>query len=435
MISMKVDAIIIGAGVIGAACAYELAKTGRKTLNIDMLPAAGYGSTSNSCAIIRVYYSTIDSTALAYEAFHYWQEWASYLGAKDGRGLAEFHDTGTLVMKTGSNGYMRKSCAIMDELNIPYEHWSASKISSHLHSLDLKCFAPAKLRSNPNFGQPSGGEISGGVYFPAGGYVNDPQLATRNLQNAAETCGGEFMFGRRVTEIKKSDNRISSVVLDDGQEIEADILINAAGPYSRKVNELVDAQKDMRITTRAIKQEVVHLPAPDGFELGRSGLVISDSDIACYSRPEVGNHILIGSEDPECDIGHEVDPDDWDNNFSEQWTTQAMRQAQRIPSLGITSKMRGAVDLYDVTEDWAPIYDKSSIHGYFMAIGTSGNQFKNAPVAGKIMSALISHADAKKDHDVAPAQIKLEHIGHNLDLTHFSRLRNINPDSSFSVLG
>ena len=118
LVSMKVDAIIIGAGVIGAACAYELAKTGRKTLNIDMLPAAGYGSTSNSCSIIRVYYSTIDSTALAYESFHYWQEWASYLGAKDERGLAKFHGTGTLVMKTGSNGYMKKSQMLMNQRNL-----------------------------------------------------------------------------------------------------------------------------------------------------------------------------------------------------------------------------------------------------------------------------------------------------------------------------
>ena len=43
------DAIIIGAGVIGAAIGYELARGGRRTLNIDKLPAAGYGSTSNSC--------------------------------------------------------------------------------------------------------------------------------------------------------------------------------------------------------------------------------------------------------------------------------------------------------------------------------------------------------------------------------------------------
>ena len=54
------DAVVIGAGIIGAAVGYELSQMGRKTLNIDMLPASGYGSTSNSCAVIRVYYSTLD---------------------------------------------------------------------------------------------------------------------------------------------------------------------------------------------------------------------------------------------------------------------------------------------------------------------------------------------------------------------------------------
>jgi sarcosine oxidase subunit beta len=51
--STQYDAIIIGAGIIGGAIGLELARTGSKTLNVDRLPAAGYGSTSNSCAIIR----------------------------------------------------------------------------------------------------------------------------------------------------------------------------------------------------------------------------------------------------------------------------------------------------------------------------------------------------------------------------------------------
>ncbi len=34
----KYDAIIIGAGVIGAPIAYEMAKMGYKTLNVDKLP-------------------------------------------------------------------------------------------------------------------------------------------------------------------------------------------------------------------------------------------------------------------------------------------------------------------------------------------------------------------------------------------------------------
>ena len=54
------DAIVIGAGIIGCCVAFELAKKGYKTLNVDKLPEAGSGSTSNSCAVIRLHYSTPD---------------------------------------------------------------------------------------------------------------------------------------------------------------------------------------------------------------------------------------------------------------------------------------------------------------------------------------------------------------------------------------
>jgi glycine/D-amino acid oxidase-like deaminating enzyme len=62
--SARYDAIIIGAGIIGACTAFELAKRGWRTLNVDRLPAAGYGSTGSSCAIIRTHYSTLDGAAL-----------------------------------------------------------------------------------------------------------------------------------------------------------------------------------------------------------------------------------------------------------------------------------------------------------------------------------------------------------------------------------
>ena len=102
------DAIVIGAGVIGAAIGLELARSGRRVLNVDRLPAAGYGSTGNSCAIIRVHYSTLDGTALAYDSYFDWKGWADYLGAPDERGLAEFRDCGCLVMKTEQNGRLTR---------------------------------------------------------------------------------------------------------------------------------------------------------------------------------------------------------------------------------------------------------------------------------------------------------------------------------------
>jgi sarcosine oxidase subunit beta len=191
----------------------------------------------------------------------------------------------------------------------------------------------------------------------------------------------------------------------------------------------------MRITTRALKQEVAHVPFPKGFDFEREGLVTSDSDVGCYCRPEIGNHILIGSEDPPCDPREWVDPDDYDRNFSEQWQVQVQRVAQRIPDLPVSSPLKGVVDLYDVTEDWIPIYDKSDLAGFYMACGTSGNQFKNAPVAGAMMAELIIACEGGRDHDRDPLPFRLEHLGRTIDLGFYSRRREINPESSFSVLG
>ena len=55
--------------------------------------------------------------------------------------------------------------------------------------------------SDEGFGEPSGGELSGGVFWPTAGYISDPQLSTHNLQRAAEAKGAEFLFGREVVEI------------------------------------------------------------------------------------------------------------------------------------------------------------------------------------------------------------------------------------------
>ena len=64
----KFDILIIGAGIIGCCIAFELSKKGYRTLNVDFQPAAGAGSTSNSCGNVRFYYSTRDGVALAYES-------------------------------------------------------------------------------------------------------------------------------------------------------------------------------------------------------------------------------------------------------------------------------------------------------------------------------------------------------------------------------
>ena len=430
------DAVIIGAGIIGCSIALELSKQGFKTLNVDKLPSAGYGSTSNSCAVIRAHYSTLEGTAVAYESYQYWNDWAGYLGVKDPAGLAEFNKRGVLVFKSRVNDELKKVRDIMRELGIGFEDWDIDKIKEKFPILNHISYYPPRRPDDPDFGKPNETALSGAVYYPEGGYISDPVLSTHNVQVAAEAHGAVFKFDTKVVDISKTGQGVNGVVIEDGTLIEAPVVVNAAGPHSFIINRLAGVESGMKIKTRALRHEVVHLPAPEGFDYESIGCPSSDSDVGAYWRPEVGNHILTGSEDPACDPKEWIeDPDNFDRNLTAQAKAQAYRLALRIPDLTIPNRLEGVVDLYDVTDDWIPIYDKSDLPGFFMAIGTSGNQYKNAPVAGKIMAELIVRCSNGLDHDTDPLVFHLKNINRDVNLRFYSRLREVNTESSFSVLG
>ncbi|MFK7853856.1 MAG: NAD(P)/FAD-dependent oxidoreductase [Granulosicoccus sp.] len=430
-----VDAIIIGSGVIGASIAFELSKAGLSCLSLDRNKQAGHGSTAGSCAIIRMHYSTYDGTALAWEGYHYWRDWADYLGIAD-HNLARFIESGCLVMKTAENGHLHKHMKNSESLDCPFEEWSDEQIRTKLPIYSLQSYAPAKPRTHAQFGQSNGDHIRAGVYWPNAGYVTDPALSAQNLMSAATEKGARLRLGEEVTDILQTANRVTGVRLATGEELHAPIVINVAGPASSRINAMAGVLDDMTIKTRALRQEVVHVPSPEGFNFESNGLVVSDSDISVYCRPEHGNHILIGSEDPACDKHDWVDDDkNYNREFTEQWNTQAQRYAQRVPELGIPQRSRGVVDLYDASTDWIPIYDKSSLSGFYMACGSSGNQYKNAPIAGKLMASLINYCESGNDHDDKPMQFELPYINRIIDAGFYSRKRPINQESSFSVLG
>ena len=135
--------------------------------------------------------------------------------------------------------------------------------------------------------------------------------------------------------------------------------------------------------------------------------------------------MIIGGVEAECDplvwvddpdtTGPEIDP--------AMWEAVMYRTARRIPELEIPHRPTGLADHYDVTEDWVPIYDRSSLDGYYLAIGTSGNQFKTAPLVGEIVRDLIAAVEAGADHDREPVRFTCRATGHELDLGHYSRRR------------
>jgi len=432
----KYDAIVIGAGIIGVSVGFELAKRGWRTLNVEKRPAAGFGSTSSSCAIIRFHYSTTEGCAIARESYFHWLDWGRHLGVADEKGLAKYVNTGCLVTKDASNGYLANVMRSLDELHIAYEEMSAADVSRRFPWLDVRAFGPPVASGDERFGHPSGREIAGAVYVPESGYIDDPTLACHNVQRACEARGGTFSFGAEVAEIRVNGGRVAGVRLSDGSSAAAPVVVNVAGPHSAAINAMAGALDDMEVRTRPLKREVCYVPGPPGMAYEQLAPLISDGDIGCYSRPATGDHVLIGSQDPPCDPLEWVDdPDNYNTGFSDQWQTQVMREAQRVKGLGIPGQTSGVVDLYDVSDDWIPIYDKSSLPGFYMAVGTSGNQFKNAPVAGRMMAELICTVEAGHDHDQDPVKVEFPHTRRICDTGFFSRLRTRNADSSCTVIG
>ena len=432
----RYDAIIVGAGIIGAAVAFELAKKGYSTLNLDKLPASGYGSTSNSCAIVRAHYSTYDGVAMAYEGFSYWKDWAGYLDAEDERGHALYMQCGTVLFML-DGGHHEKVLPLFDQVDVPYEVWDNETLAERVPFFEHGTHGEPCRPEDDRFWAEPEGELIGALFTPDSGYVSDPQLATHNLQRAAEAVGGEFRFNAEVADVRRAGGRVAGVTLSDGTGIDAPIVVNVAGPHSFVINRMAGVYESMNIKTRALRHEVHHVPSPAGIDYENDGLHTSDSDLAIYVRPESGNNILIGSEDPACDDQVWVDdPDDYDNVVSDaQWNAQVLRLARRMPTLGVPNEKKGIVDLYDVSDDWIPIYDRTDLDGFYVAIGSSGNQFKNAPVAGYCMAELIDAIENGHDHDADPLVVTGVYTGLEMNMGFYRRNREINPNSSFSVNG
>lgn len=428
--------VVVGAGVIGSAIALELARSGADVTVVDRAGAAGHGSTSASSAVVRFNFSTRDGVALAWEARHCWEHWHEHLGSPDEGTRASFHRAGLVLLDVDA-APRELFLPLFDEVGIPYEEWNAATLAERVPGIDVGRYWPPARLDEDRFWADATGTL-GGIYTPDAGYVDDPAAAAADLARAAARHGARFAYRSTVAGVLRGAGRVRGVVLADGTELAADVVVNAAGPWSGQLNRLAGVDDDFTVTVRPLRQEVHHVTAPPGYGTdGASGPIVADIDLGTYMRGDGNGGLLIGGTEPECDpLQWLDDPDDaGDGPTKPVFDAQVARAARRFPGLGVPDRPRGVAGVYDVTDDWTPVYDRTALDGFYVAIGTSGNQFKNAPVVGQLMSTLISQVESGADHDATPVQLTLPRTGAVVDLAGFSRLRSLNAASSGTVLG
>lgn len=422
--SVTADVVVVGAGVIGSSIAFELAKAGRSVVVVDKASGPGQGSTSASSAVVRFNYSTWDGISLSWESKHCWEKWTDHLEGVDEAGMARFHRVGMVFLDVDI-APMDRVLVMFNRAGIPYERWDAGELARRMPGLDPGRFWPPKRIEDPAFWEDTDKHL-GALWTPDAGFVDDPGLAAVNLANSAKRRGAKFLFGRQVTAVL-GDGAATGVLLDDGTTVSAPVVVNAAGPWSEALNELAGVGEGWSVTVRPMRQEVHHVPAPAGFNGERIGPCVADLDLGTYLRGTPGDGLLVGGTEPECDALQWVDDPDASNPNPTQavFEAQVTRAARRLPELGVPGKAIGIAGVYDVTEDWTPVYDGTEREGFYVAIGTSGNQFKNAPMVGRLMRAVID----------GETSVVGEHTGLEIGLASFRRDRSRNTDSTGTVMG
>ncbi|MEY9949755.1 NAD(P)/FAD-dependent oxidoreductase [Kitasatospora sp. GAS1066B] len=436
MSTNRPDAVVVGAGVIGAAIALELARTGRQVVVVDKAGAAGHGSTSASSAIIRFNYSTFDGVATAWEAQHLWTSWPDHLRLTGRRPLAAFHRTGAVLLDSPAVTPSGVT-ALFDRAGVQYERWDAPTLCRRLPGIDTGRYWPPKPVDDDAFFDAPTGEL-GALFTPDAGFVDDPQLAAQNLADAAGELGASFLFHHTVVAVDRHADRVAGIRLADGTRIATPVVVNAAGPWSGGLNRLSGVGDDFTIGVRPLREEVHQIVAPSGHTAGPGlGPVVADLDLGTYLRAASSGHLLVGGTEPPCDLPEWIDdPDEADPRpTAHRFRTQVTRAARRFPEIGIPNRPVGVAGVYDVADDWTPIYDRTALGGYYVAMGTSGNQFKNAPLVGRFLATLVDLVEAGHDHDGDPVRYRCEHTGNVVDLGAFSRRRPARPGSARTVMG
>ena len=236
-----------------------------------------------------------------------------------------------------------------------------------------------------------------------------------------------------MVEVRRSDNRLVGLTLADGSHIDAPVVVNAGGPWSTLLNDVAGIGADFTIDVKPMRQDVSEVPTP----LAATTPAVADLDLGTYARPTTGGGLLIGGTEPECDpLPWVTDPDAVDARPDHTTTrAQLLRAARRFPSLPVPESPGGIVGVYDVASDWTPIYDRTELDGFYVAMGTSGNQFKNAPVVGELMATIIDGVQSGHDHDTDPLTYTGTHTGQRINLGSFSRKRTRNAATSGTVIG
>ena len=347
------DVVVIGAGVIGCACAYELASAGAKVHVIDTR-RVGQGASQASAGVLAPYiegHESSDLRTLGRRSLDLYDRFAARV-IEDSGSTVQYDRNGTLEVA-------------FEEEELATYRATAAALSKD--GIEARLLDSGELRSLEPLAATN---ARGGLLIGIHGFIGVPDL-TEALAVAARRKGAQFTLDTRVISIREAGGR--PAIETERGSYTPDKVVMAAGSWTGQI----DIAGVRPVAIKPIRGQLLHLAWPTAQPLRR---VVWGAE--CYIVPWLNGRVLVGAT---------VE----DAGFDERATAAGVRDlldaaCTLIPHLWQASFVEVRVGLRPMPPDALPIVGQSEVvPGLIYATGHYRNGVLLAPLTASLVTTIV----------------------------------------------
>jgi D-arginine dehydrogenase len=358
---MKTDIVIIGAGIAGVSLAASLVRNAHVVLT-EAEERPGIHATARSAALFAPGYGAESIRMLTRASY------AAFRAGSDGRGWVKARPT----LHIANPEQLEKLERTFRQEPQAFVRLTASEAEARVSILRPGCIASALLD-----------ERSADI---------DVDAMHQHYLRQFRVEGGNLKLNARASSIS-SDGRGWRVRLGQ-DEIEAAILVNAAGAWADEVATLAGLSR-LGLQPKRRTAALVDAPAVDGFA---QWPMVFDAEEKFYFKPDAGKLLLSSAE--ETDVGaHDAYADD-------HALAEGIERICKITTLDVKRAPRSWAGLRTFASDRVPVvgFDARAGAPFYWLAGQGGFGIQTAPAVAELAAAELLGREAPSFADRSLSQ-------------------------------
>jgi len=355
--------VIVGGGVIGSSIAYFL-RLADPTVGVTVIerdPTYARSSSALSAASIRQQFSTPLSIQMSLFGIEFLRSIGERLCVDGVKPSIDLHEGGYLFLATP-----------VGETTLRENHALQTSLGADINLLDRNALQARFPWLNTE-------DLVAGTFGESGEGWFDGYGLVQALRKKARALGAHYVAAD-VTALHRDGRRVTQVQTANGETHACDVVVNAAGAWSRKVAQMIGID----LPVHARRRSIFNVTSPARLE--RCPLLIDPSGV--YFRPE-GQSFICGTSPSADNDPDDLPLDEVDHTLFDDviWPTLAHRVPQ-FEALRVQNCWSGYYE-YNVLDQNAIIGYHPDVDNCVFANGFSGHGLQQGPATGRGVSELI----------------------------------------------